>query len=272
MQSSIDTRQPSPRSSESEAGANIAVQGLSKQFYFYQHRTTTMREWFIRKVMGRPIHVRNSRFALQDVNFNLAAGESVAIIGANGSGKSTLLRIMAGIYEYSTGSVETRGRIAAVIELGTGFHPELTGMENIRIYASILGLRRAQLASRINEIVDFSGVGEFLDTPIKFYSSGMVTRLAFSVAVCVDSEILMLDEVLAVGDESFRTKCLARICEYLGEGKILVFATHSLEQASAVCTRALWLHQGRLQMDGPIEEVAAAYQQFAAGLERGSGA
>jgi ABC-2 type transport system ATP-binding protein len=272
MQSSIATRQLSPRSSEAEAGASIAVQGLSKQFYFYQHRTTTLREWFIRRVMGRPTHVRKSRFALQDVNFDLAAGESVAIIGANGSGKSTLLRVMAGIYEHSTGSVETRGRIAAVIELGTGFHPELTGIENIGIYASILGLRRAQLASRIDEIVDFSGIGEFLETPIKFYSSGMVARLAFSVAVCVDSEILMLDEVLAVGDENFRTKCLARIREYRDEGRILVFVTHSLEQARTVCTRALWLHQGRLQMDGPIDEVAAAYQQVATGLEGGGGA
>lgn len=268
MQSSIATRQPSPRSPEAAAGCRIAVRGLSKQFYFYQHRTTTLREWFIRKVMGRPIHVRKSRFALQDIEFDVAAGEGVAIIGPNGSGKSTLLRILAGIYSYSAGSVETHGRIAAVIELGAGFHPELSGIENIRMYASILGLRRAQLAVRLDEIVDFSGIGEFLETPIKYYSSGMIARLAFSVAVCVDSEILLLDEVLAVGDESFRNKCLARIREYRDDNRILIHVSHSFDQARAVCSRALWLQEGRLRMDGPIDEVAAAYHEAATGLRR----
>jgi ABC-2 type transport system ATP-binding protein len=212
-------------------------------------------------VLGRPIHLREARFALRDVDLDIAQGESVAIIGANGSGKSTLLRVIAGIYTATAGTIETRGRIAAVIELGAGFHPELTGLENIHMYAAILGLPRSRLATRLDEIVEFAGMGDHLDTPLKYYSSGMVARLAFSVAICVESDILLLDEVLAVGDVSFREKCLDRIQAYREQGKILIHVTHSAEQAERVCSRAIWLDQGRLVMDGAMSDVVRAYNR-----------
>jgi ABC-type polysaccharide/polyol phosphate transport system ATPase subunit len=260
MSLSLATPPFSRKSSDRAAAPAVELRGLSKRFYFYEHRTSTLREWFIRRVLGRPLHVARAEFTLRDVSFRVDPGESVALIGANGSGKSTALRLIAGIYRPSGGTLETNGRITAVIELGAGFHPELSGAENIALYASLLGLPRRELAGRYDEIVEFAAIRDVLDTPLKYYSSGMEARLAFSVAVCLRPEILLLDEVLAVGDQAFRSRCLERLRQYHAEGGTLLLVSHELEQLQELCTRALWLDRGRLTMDGRIDDVLEAYR------------
>jgi ABC-2 type transport system ATP-binding protein len=238
----------------------VALRGVSKRFYFYEHRTSSLREWFIRRVLRRPIHVRRSAFTLHDVDLTVDRGEAVALLGRNGSGKSTVLRLIAGIYQATRGTVVTEGRITAVIELGAGFHPELTGAENIALYAAVLGLTRKELAERYDDIVEFAAIPDLPDTPLKYYSSGMEARLAFSVAVCLQPDILLLDEVLAVGDQAFRERCLARLRQYHARGGTLILVSHELDQLRALCTRGVLLEQGRIVMDGPIDAVLARYR------------
>jgi ABC-type polysaccharide/polyol phosphate transport system ATPase subunit len=238
----------------------VALRGVSKRFYFYEHRTSSLREWFIRRVLRRPIHVRRAAFTLHDVDLTVGRGEALALLGRNGSGKSTVLRLIAGIYQPSTGAVRTEGRITAVIELGAGFHPELTGAENIALYAAVLGLTRKELAARYDDIVEFAAIPDLPDTPLKYYSSGMEARLAFSVAVCLQPDILLLDEVLAVGDQAFRERCLERLRQYHARGGTLVLVSHELEQLRELCTRGVWLDQGRIVMDGPIDLVLEKYR------------
>jgi ABC-2 type transport system ATP-binding protein len=238
----------------------VVLRGVSKRFY-YEHRTSSLREWFIRRVLRRPIHVGRAAFTLHDVDLTVGRGEAVALLGRNGSGKSTVLRLIAGIYQTSSGSVRTEGRITAVIELGAGFHPELTGAENIALYAAVLGLTRRELAEHYDEIVEFAAIPDLPDTPLKYYSSGMEARLAFSVAVCLQPDILLLDEVLAVGDQAFRERCLQRLRQYHARGGTLVLVSHELEQLRELCTRAVWLDQGRILMDGPIDMVLERYRE-----------
>lgn len=238
----------------------MELRGVSKRFYFYEHRTSTLREWFIRRVLHRPIHIRRAEFSLHDLDLRVEPGESVALLGANGSGKSTILRLIAGIYQPSSGTIEHQGRIGAVIELGAGFHPELTGAENIALYAAVLGLNRRELAERYDEIVEFAALQDFLDTPLKYFSSGMEARLAFSVAVCLEPAILLLDEVLAVGDTDFRARCLDRLRTYHARGGTLLLVSHELDQVRELCTRGIWLRDGRVVMDGQLEPVLAAYR------------
>ena len=239
----------------------VALRGVSKRFYFYEHRTSSLREWFIRRVLRRPIHVRRAAFTLHDVDLTIDRGEAVALLGRNGSGKSTVLRLIAGIYQASSGSVGTQGRITAVIELGAGFHPELTGAENIALYAAVLGLTRKELAERYDDIVEFAAIPDLPDTPLKYYSSGMEARLAFSVAVCLQPDILLLDEVLAVGDQAFRQRCLERLRQYHARGGTLILVSHELEQLRELCSRGVWLDEGRIVADGPIDEVLARYRE-----------
>ena len=234
---------------------------MSKRFYYYEHRTKSLREFFIRRVLRRPLHVRRAHFMLSQVNLRIERGEVVALIGHNGSGKSTALRLIAGIYLPSQGTIETNGRIAAVIELGAGFHPELTGAENIALYAAVLGLGRRELAQRFDEIVEFAEMREVLDTPLKYYSSGMEARLAFSVAVCLEPDTLLLDEVLAVGDEAFRQRCLERLKAFNARGGTMVIVSHELDQVRDLCSRAIWLDHGLVRMDGDVETVLAAYRE-----------
>jgi ABC-2 type transport system ATP-binding protein len=238
----------------------VELRGVSKRFYFYEHRTSSLREWFIRRVLRRPIHVRRAAFTLHDVDLTVGRGDAVALLGRNGSGKSTVLRLIAGIYHPSSGTVRTEGRITAVIELGAGFHPELTGAENIALYAAVLGLRRKELAERYDDIVEFAAIPDLPDTPLKYYSSGMEARLAFSVAVCLQPDILLLDEVLAVGDQAFRERCLERLRQYHARGGTLILVSHELEQLRELCTRGVWLDQGRVVMDGPIDAVLERYR------------
>ena len=188
--------------------------------------------------------------AVRDLTFDIAVGESVALLGHNGSGKSTSLKMLAGTVAPTTGRIWARGRIAPLLELGAGFHPDLTGRENIYLNASILGIKREQTLRRFDEIVDFAEVGEFLDTPVKFYSSGMGVRLGFAIAVTVDPDVLLVDEVLAVGDEAFARKCLAKIAEFQAAGKTILFVTHSLDLVTELCTRGIVVDRGRVQYDG----------------------
>jgi ABC-type polysaccharide/polyol phosphate transport system ATPase subunit len=238
----------------------VELRGVSKRFYYYEHRTSSLREWFIRRVLRRPIHVRRSAFSLQDLDLRVEPGESVALLGHNGSGKSTILRLVAGIYQPTVGTITTNGRITAVIELGAGFHPELTGAENIALYGAVLGLTRRELAERYAEIVDFAELQDFLDTPLKYYSSGMEARLAFSVAVCLEPAILLLDEVLAVGDQAFRDRCLDRLRSFHARGGTLMLVSHELDQIRELCTRGVWLRNGRVALDADIQTALAAYR------------
>jgi len=204
--------------------------------------------------------------ALRDVTFAIERGESFGVVGRNGSGKSTLLKIISGILKPTSGRIVVTGRVAALIELGAGFHPEITGRENIYINGIMLGLSRREIDQRFDRIVDFSGIGDFLDQPVKTYSSGMYVRLGFAVAVHVDPEILLIDEVLSVGDEEFSQKCVAKIQEMKYRGVTLVFVTHQLDQVRNLCDRALWLDRGEPETIGdPVRVVDAYLQQVASG-------
>jgi len=200
--------------------------------------------------------------ALRDVSFQVEQGESLAVMGKNGAGKSTLLSLVAGLVPPDRGDVLARGRVAALLELGSGFHPDLTGLENIRLNAALLGFSRKQTAARLEEIVDFAEIADFIREPLRTYSSGMIMRLAFSVAVNLDPDILLIDEVLTVGDAGFQAKCFDRILEFRRRGKTILCVSHAAGMAERFCGRALWLDHGELMLDGEIGEVACAYQGY----------
>ncbi len=204
---------------------------------------------------------REPFFALRDVSFTVGCGESMAIIGQNGAGKSTLLNLATQLCLPSEGTVRINGRVAALLELGAGFHQDLTGTENVRINAALLGLTRQQVNRRFESIVEFSGIGDFIDEPMRTYSSGMRMRLAFAVAVNVDPDILIIDEVLGVGDQEFFGKCFERIMEFRRAGKTLICVSHGLESLEMLCDRALWLDHGRVTRTGPIRQVIQAYAE-----------
>jgi lipopolysaccharide transport system ATP-binding protein len=200
-------------------------------------------------------------FALKQVSFRIDRGESVAIVGSNGAGKSTLLSLIAGISSPNEGRVQVEGKVAALLDLGSGFHPELTGRENIHLNAALLGLKRRQVNDKEESIIDFAGLSDFIDEPLKTYSSGMTMRLAFAVAIELDPDILIVDEVLAVGDQEFQAKCLAKVRQFAGAGKTMLAVSHSTSMIRELCHRALWLDHGQLMMDGSIDAVIQAYEQ-----------
>lgn len=199
--------------------------------------------------------------ALNGLTFSVRRGEAFGVIGGNGSGKSTLLKVVAGILKPTAGTVTVDGRVAALIELGAGFHPEISGRENIYINGAILGLRRREIDRRLPDIVEFSGLADFLEEPVKNYSSGMYVRLGFAVAIHTDPDILLVDEVLAVGDEAFARRCLRRIEEFLAAGKTLVFVSHALDLVESLCDRVMWLDRGEQRMMGLPRRVVDAYRQ-----------
>ncbi len=259
MQSSTSTRESLPSSSDHTGQPVVVCRGVVKRFHHYEHRTSSLREFFIRTVLRRPIHVRRAHFTLQGLDLEVTRGESVALIGHNGSGKSSVLRLIAGIYEPSEGTVRVDGRLAAVIELGVGFHPELTGAENIALYASVMGLTRSEIKRRFAGIVEFAEVGDFIDEPVKYYSSGMQARLAFAVAARVEPDILLIDEALAVGDQAFREKCMSFLHEFHRGGGTLMIVSHDLDSVRELCSRAVWLDHGRVKMSGEARVIIDAY-------------
>ncbi len=200
----------------------------------------------------------NPFFALKRVSFSVKRGESLAVIGSNGAGKSTLMGLVAGVSTPDEGVVTVDGQVAALLELGSGFHPSLTGRENVRLNAALLGLSRKQTAAAFDAIVEFSGIGEFIDEPLRTYSTGMMMRLAFSVAINRDPEILLIDEVLAVGDAAFQAKCFQKIHEFRNAGKTLLCVSHT-SMIQQLCDRAIWLDHGELILSGPVASVLAAY-------------
>ncbi len=210
----------------------------------------------------RPPEVETVR-ALDDVSLEVAAGTSLGIVGRNGAGKSTLLKVLARITEPSAGESRTRGTVGSLLEVGTGFHPELTGRDNVFLNAAILGMPRTVVARRLDDIVDFSGVGRFLDTPVKRYSSGMYLRLAFAVAAHVDADVLLVDEVLAVGDAEFQRRCLGAMEDLGRSGRTVVFISHNLDAVTRLCDSALWLDAGRVRRTGPTADVVGAYLEEA---------
>ncbi|HXD86218.1 MAG TPA: ABC transporter ATP-binding protein, partial [Urbifossiella sp.] len=228
------------------------------------------------RIAGRDANreVRDDHFwALKDVSFDVTPGEAVGIIGKNGAGKSTLLKILARIVEPTAGRIELRGRIGSLLEVGTGFHPELTGRENIYLNGQILGMRRKEIDRQFDAIVDFAEVEKFIATPVKRYSSGMYARLGFAVAAHVEPEILVVDEVLSVGDMPFQEKCFERMRQVIRDGTTVVFVSHNLQALQMLCSRALLLSHGRTVTTGPAREVVAAYVRStqAGGPEQGSG-
>jgi lipopolysaccharide transport system ATP-binding protein len=200
--------------------------------------------------------------ALDDVSFDLPAGESLALVGENGAGKSTLLKLVAGVATPTSGRLEVRGRVAAILELGSGFHPDFTGRQNIELNAALLGLSEAEVRDRLPEIVAWSELGEFIDRPVRQYSSGMAMRLGFSIATQVDPEILIVDEALSVGDGYFQKKCMDRILAFAEQGRSLLFCSHAMYYVSAFCPRAIWLREGRVEAVGETERVVREYERF----------
>lgn len=237
----------------------VDIQDVSKRFVVRKEKS--LKERVVN--FGRSQAHKEDFWALRDIDLTISAGSTVGLIGHNGSGKSTLLKIIGGILQPNTGHVRYRGRIAALLELGAGFHPDLTGRENVYLNASILGLSKAQTDRAFDSIVAFSGIEEFIDTQVKFYSSGMYVRLAFAVATNVDPDILLVDEVLAVGDEPFQQKCLNQIRKFQNEGRTIVLVTHGLEQVAEFCDRAVVLDHGRMIADAsPREALRVLREDF----------
>ncbi|MBI2213514.1 MAG: ABC transporter ATP-binding protein [Acidobacteria bacterium] len=243
----------------------ISLRGLSKSFRLFGRRTQfqTLKSALLKRDL-RP-EPEGSVQALRGLTFDIARGEAFGVIGRNGSGKSTLLKIVSGILKPTEGLVSVNGRVSALIELGAGFHPEISGRENIYINGIMLGLSRKEIDRRFERIVEFSGIGEFLDQPVKTYSSGMYVRLGFAVAVHVDPEILIVDEVLSVGDEEFSQKCIAKIQQMKARGTTLVFVTHQLPLVKELCDRAVWIERGAMAAIGDPARVVDAYLQEVAG-------
>jgi lipopolysaccharide transport system ATP-binding protein len=218
---------------------------------------------------GAATHTSEALWALKGVDIEVARGEVLGIIGRNGAGKSTLLKILSRITEPSEGRVEIRGHVGSLLEVGTGFHSELTGRENIQLSAAILGMSRAQIRHKFDEIVEFSEIGKFLDTPVKRYSSGMYVRLAFAVAAHLDPDILIVDEVLAVGDAEFQRKCLGRMDAMSRDGRTVLYVSHNLESVARLCTRAVLLDRGVVATEGPVASVIESYMRAGVGLATG---
>ena len=240
-------------------GEIIRVDHASMNFRMNVNRTTSLKEWVISKLKHQLRY--QDFYALNDVSFSVERGEVLGIIGVNGSGKSTLLKVISGIYKPTAGSVVTAGRVAPMLELGSGFDYELSGRENIFLNGAIMGYSEELLKSRYQEIVDFSELGDFIYQPIKTYSSGMTMRLAFSVATLVEPEILIVDEILAVGDERFQRKSYDRMLSLMQGGTTVLMVSHNLDTIRNMCSRVLWLHHGQIREIGPTQEVCDAYQQ-----------
>ena len=238
-----------------ENNYSIEVQDVYKTFNVYLDKANSLKE----KLLFWQRNKKEIREVLKGINLNINKGEAVALIGVNGSGKSTLLKLMTKIIYPNKGKIITHGKLTSLLELGAGFHPDFSGRENIYFNASIFGLTKKKIDERVDKIIEFSELEKYIDNPVRTYSSGMFMRLAFAVAINVDAEILLVDEILSVGDQHFQEKCLNKMKELKTEGKTMVFVTHNLESAKELCDRTVWLHQGVIRMDGNTEEVINEY-------------
>jgi ABC-type polysaccharide/polyol phosphate transport system ATPase subunit len=241
----------------------VVAENVSRRFKVYPQRHVTLKEAIVRRRHLRPVEV----WALKDVSFEIDPGESVGFMGRNGSGKTTLLRLIAGVFRPTSGKLTVAGRVGSLLELGAGFHPDFTGRENIYLSASIYGMRREEVDRRLDEIIAFSELERFIDLPIRTYSAGMHMRLGFSVAVNVDADVLLLDEVFAVGDEAFQRKCADRIMSFKQRGRTIAFVSHSGAALERMCDRAVLLRQGLVEYDGETSEAIRRYQELLAGEE-----
>lgn len=233
----------------------IEVVNVSKKFKRYQDKATTLKE--------RLLQLRSSKadtfWALKDINLRVETGETLGLIGHNGSGKSTLLKLITKIIYPTSGTITTQGRVSSLLELGAGFHPDFTGRENIYINASIFGLSKKEIDKKLDSIIAFSELEGFIDSPIRTYSSGMYIRLAFAVAVHVEPQILLMDEIMAVGDANFQKKCIAKIKEFKQQGVTIVFVSHKMEDVYEICDRVVWLDHGRIVASGDTREIGQKY-------------
>jgi lipopolysaccharide transport system ATP-binding protein len=249
----------------------IVVEGMGKRYHIgrQRHRYRTLRDTIanaakaathrVGTLSHRPWRHDDTIWALSDVSFTVERGTVFGIVGGNGSGKTTILKVLGRITEPTRGRAEICGRVGCVLEVGTGFHPELTGRENVFLSGIILGMKRREIVRKLDEIVAFSGLEQFMDTPVKHYSSGMAVRLGFAVAAHLEPDVLLIDEVLAVGDAQFQRRCVAKMNEAAASGRTILFVSHDLERIRALCQRALWLDGGRIEAVGDVEEVLRAY-------------
>lgn len=233
----------------------ICVKNVYKSFNVYLDKANTVKE----KVLFLSRNRKEKREVLKGINLNIKRGEAVALIGTNGSGKSTLLKLMTKILYPNSGTIVVDGKLTSLLELGAGFHPDFSGRENIYFNASIFGLTKREIDEKLEDIIEFSELRNYIDNPIRTYSSGMFMRLAFAVAINVNADILLVDEILSVGDEHFQNKCIEKMLELKNEGKTMVFVTHSMESVRKLCTRAIWLYNGEIQMDGEVDKVIKKY-------------
>ena len=233
----------------------IIVENVYKTFNIYFDKANSLKE----KMLFWKRNRKETREILKGINLTVKNGEAVALIGVNGSGKSTLLKLMTKIIYPNKGKITTNGKLTSLLELGAGFHPDFSGRENIYFNASIFGLTKKEIDERIEKIIEFSELGNYIDNPVRTYSSGMYMRLAFAVAINVDADILLIDEILAVGDQHFQDKCIAKMKELKNEGKTMVFVTHSMDTVKQFCNRAVWLCNGEIKMDGDPNIVTQEY-------------
>ncbi len=241
-----------------EKDVAIKVTHVSKDFKLYYDKANTLKEkilFFSKKNRSK----NNVLHVLKDINIEIKKGESVALIGTNGSGKSTLLKLMNRIIYPTKGKITKDGKLTSLLELGAGFHDDFTGRENIYFNASIFGLTKEEIDKKLDQIIEFSELEEFIDNPVRTYSSGMYMRLAFSVAINVEADILLIDEILAVGDQHFQDKCFNKLIELKNAGKTIVIVTHSMDQVRRFCDRAIWLYEGEVHRDGKVNEVLEEY-------------
>ena len=241
---------------EAEEEYSIVIDNVYKTFKVYLDKANTIKEKLL-FLFSR--NRKETREVLKGINAKIKKGEVVALIGTNGSGKSTLLKLLTKIIYPNKGKIETKGKLTSLLELGAGFHPDFSGRENIYFNASIFGLTRKEIDARLEDIIEFSELRNFIDNPVRTYSSGMYMRLAFSVAINVDADILLIDEILSVGDEHFQNKCYTKMKELKKQGKTMVFVTHSMSAVKELCDRTIWLCDGKIKMDGVTEEVVDAY-------------
>jgi len=235
--------------------AVICVKDVYKCFNVYLDKANTVKE----KLLFLSRNRKEKREVLKGINLEIQKGEAVALIGTNGSGKSTLLKLMTKILYPNSGTIEVKGKLTSLLELGAGFHPDFSGRENIYFNASIFGLTKKDIDEKLEDIINFSELRDFIDNPVRTYSSGMFMRLAFAVAINVNADILLVDEILSVGDEHFQNRCIEKMLDLKRQGKTMVFVTHSMESAKKLCSRAIWLQNGKIQMDGNTNDVIKKY-------------